>query len=316
MQEATGREAGPWSAAGMEAQGATAAAAENLLSWEGPDGIAAAAAVGGSQPLHPAIWWPGVALPQVSKAAAIPPQPWLLLVDRRDPRVLGASAPLEALLTQDERARRDRFRLAADRHRALVGRGVLRLALGSWLGRDPAALEFRYGPHGKPALVAADQRTPHFNLAHSGDLILLAFHLRCPVGVDVEQHRPDLDWEPLARRVLPLQERQRLEDLPPEQRREAFLAAWCRLEARLKARGEGFTGLERLQAEALAGQDSAGERTWEVALPPGYAAAVAVTAGIPTATAQAAAVATAKAPATATAAAKEPRARQPEHPGR
>jgi len=233
---------------------------------------------GESVPLQPSIWSPGLELPQAPQAPVATPSPWLLLVDRRDPRLQAASADLEALLNPEERARRDRFRLAADRHRALLGRGVLRLMLGSWLGRDPASLVFQLGPHGKPALAGQGQASLHFNLAHSGDLILLAFHATSPVGVDVEQHRPELAWEPLARRVLPPAECQHLEQLPPERRRGAFLVAWCRLEARLKARGEGFAGLERLHAEALSGLDSAGEHTWEVVLPAGYVAAVALAA--------------------------------------
>ena len=232
----------------------------------------------GVEPLQPESWWPGLVLPRAPQAPVASASPWLLLVDRRDPRVQAASVDLEALLNQEERARRDRFRLAADRHRALLGRGVLRLMLGSWLGRDPASLVFQLGPHGKPALDEAGGAVPQFNLAHSGELILLGFHATSPVGVDVEQHRPGLAWEPLARRVLPPAECQLLEELPPELRLGAFLDAWCRLEARLKARGEGFAGLERLHAEATSGQDSAGERTWEVALPAGYGAAVAVVA--------------------------------------
>jgi 4'-phosphopantetheinyl transferase len=242
------------------------------------DGSTVAEAGGATEPLRPSIWWPDLALPRAPQAPVAPPRPWLLLVDRRDPGVQAASADLKALLNPEERARRDRFRLAADRHRALLGRGVLRLALGSWLGRNPASLEFQLGPHGKPALAGQGQASLHFNLAHSGDLILLAFHATSPVGVDVEQHRPELAWEPLARRVLPPAECQHLEQLPPERRRGAFLVAWCRLEARLKARGEGFAGLERLHAEVLSGLDSAGERTWEVVLPAGYVAAVALAA--------------------------------------
>jgi 4'-phosphopantetheinyl transferase len=243
-----------------------------------PPALVGIDADGATEPLQPEIWWPGLALPRVAQAPWATPSPWLLLVDRRDPRVQAALADLEALLNPEERARRDRFRLAADRHRALLGRGVLRLILGSWLGCDPASLVFQLGPHGKPALVEAGRAVPQFNLAHSGELILLGFHATSPVGVDVEQHRPGLAWEPLARRVLPPAECQLLEQLPPERRLGAFLDAWCRLEARLKARGEGFAGLERLHAEATSGQDSAGERTWQVALPAGYGAAVAVVA--------------------------------------
>jgi len=202
--------------------------------------------------------------------------PTLLLIDRRAAAGADTTGALVSLLDHGEEERAQRFRRPEDRERYRLGRAALRQVLGAWLDRDPAALRFRYGPHGKPALDGVVEAAPHFNLAHSGDLILLAFHATSPVGVDVEQHRPGLAWEPLARRVLPPAECQLLEELPPERRLGAFLDAWCRLEARLKARGEGFAGLERLHAEAASGQDSAGERTWEVALPAGYGAAVAV----------------------------------------
>ncbi|MCX5958234.1 MAG: 4'-phosphopantetheinyl transferase superfamily protein [Cyanobacteria bacterium] len=204
--------------------------------------------------------------------------PALLLLDRRAAAGAETTRALVALLDHGEQERVQRLRRPEDQDRYRLGRAALRQVLGAWLDRDPAALRFRYGPHGKPALDGVVDAAPHFNVAHSGDLILLAFHATCPVGVDVERHRPDLAWEPLARRVLPSVEYQFLEQLPPGQRRDAFLAAWCRLEARLKARGEGLAGLARLQAEAHSGQEPAGERTWEVAMPAGYRAAAAVAA--------------------------------------
>jgi len=204
--------------------------------------------------------------------------PALLLIDRRAAAGAETARALVSLLDHGEQERAQRLRRPEDRERYQLGRAALRQVLGAWLDCDPAALRFRYGPHGKPALDGVVDAAPHFNVAHSGNLILLAFHASSPVGVDVEQHRPALAWAPLARRVLTPAECRLLERLPPERRPEAFLAAWCRLEARLKARGEGLAGLERLQAEALAGQDPAGERTWEVALPAGYGAAVAVAA--------------------------------------
>jgi 4'-phosphopantetheinyl transferase len=204
--------------------------------------------------------------------------PALLLIDRRAAAGAETARALGSLLDHGEQERAQRLRRPEDRERYQLGRAALRQVLGAWLDRDPAALRFRYGPHGKPALDGVVDAAPHFNVAHSGNLILLAFHASSPVGVDVEQHRPDLAWAPLARRVLAPAECRLLERLPSERRPEAFLAAWCRLEARLKARGEGLAGLERLQEEALAGQDPIGERTWEVALPAGYGAAVAVAA--------------------------------------
>jgi len=225
-------------------------------------------------PLRPLPWEPGLRLPVAPQLPLSSPLPSLLLVDRRDPRVEAASTAMEAYLDADERARRDRFRRADDRHLYLLGRGVLRLALGTWLRRDPATLVFRYGPHGKPSLDGVVDAAPHFNLAHSGDLILLAFHPSRPLGVDVELRRPGLDWRPIARRILPAAAVARLENLPPEQGGAAFLDDWCRLEARLKASGEGLAGLERLRRESV--PHPGGLALWDVEVPEGYGAAVAL----------------------------------------
>jgi hypothetical protein len=48
---------------------------------------------------------------------------------------------------------------------------------------------------------------------------------------------------------------------------DRFLVAWCRLEAGLKARGLGLAGL---------GEPSAGLALWDVVVPAGYRAAVAL----------------------------------------
>jgi 4'-phosphopantetheinyl transferase len=190
---------------------------------------------------------------------------------------VGAAATTEewiSMLDRAEQERAARFRSPEDRVRFLVGRAALRQVLGTWLDCDPAALRFRYGPHGKPVLDGSEQTTPHFNLAHSGNLILLAFHPSRPVGVDVERLRPGLDWRPIARRILPADAVSRLESLPPEQGDAAFLEAWCRLEARLKASGEGLAGLERLRRESAT--QPAEIAIWNVEVPAGYGAAVAL----------------------------------------
>jgi 4'-phosphopantetheinyl transferase len=137
------------------------------------------------------------------------------------------------------------------------------------------------GAHGKPCCAGG----PEFNLSHSGDLILLAVHQQRPVGVDVEQQRPGLAWRPIARRVLPPAEWQALEAIATaaeaeRQAAEAFLAAWCRLEARLKAQGLGLAGLGQPvpvadEAEGL-GVVTSNLELWDVVVPPGYRAALAL----------------------------------------
>ena len=215
-------------------------------------------------PLPPLRWAP---LPE-------PRQPLVLCLDRREPLPEGVREALAGSLSPREQQRRAALRQPADQERFLRGRGALRQLLAAWLGRAPAAVPIEVGPHGKPRCPAG----PEFNVSHSGELILLALHPSRPVGVDVEQARPDLDWRPIAQRVLPPAEAGALERIAAREgagaAADGFLAAWCRLEARLKARGDGLPGLgdPRQRQEA----DAAEVTLWDVAVPPGYRAAVAL----------------------------------------
>lgn len=204
--------------------------------------------------------------------------PQLLLIHREDPVVRRSIPALRALLSDGERQYLERLREHDDRERFLLGRGVLRLELGRLLERDPGRLVFARGAHGKLALedtsacpgTSAPQ--PNFNVSHSGDLILLAFHPARPVGVDVEQECADLDWQPIAARYLTPEETNRISVLPASRRPAAFLEVWCRLEAGLKARGVGLFGLER----TLGAEDpGSAPDLWPVAVPDGYHAAAA-----------------------------------------
>ena len=173
-----------------------------------------------------------------------PPLQELLLIalDLRDPLPEPVRADLAASLVPVEQQRWEALRLPEDRERFLRGRGALRRLLGAWRDEPPEAVPIGAGAHGKPCCTGG----PEFNLSHSGDLILLAVHQQRPVGVDVEQQRPGMAWRPIAQRVLPPVEWQALEALATaaeQEAAEAFLLAWCRLEARLKAQGVGLAGL-------------------------------------------------------------------------
>jgi 4'-phosphopantetheinyl transferase len=192
-----------------------------------------------------------------------------VLIDRRDPDVRALLPSLGELLDPGERQRLGRLRGEGDGERFLLGRGALRLFLGGWLGRDPAGLVLGAGPHGKPELLGPPPAAPRFNVSHSGDLILLGFHPRRPVGVDVEQRRPVPEWEGIARRCLPPGEGDAIATLPQEEREQAFLAAWCRLEAQLKARGMGLSGPPPAPGEPA-------PEVWTLLLPEGYVGAAAL----------------------------------------
>jgi len=222
--------------------------------------------------LGPLCWCPGQPVPPLASGPFDQGTPALLLLNRRTAGAAPNFCELVSLLDRGEQERAQRFRLPDDRERYRLGRVALRQVLGAWLDRDPALLRFRYGPHGKPALDGVVDAAPHFNLSHSGDLILLAFHASHEVGVDVERQQPDLDWRPIARRCLDSAEVESLLALPPAEAASAFFESWCALEAGLKARGMGLAQANEAQALALEPR----LRRWRLALPAGYAGAVAL----------------------------------------
>jgi 4'-phosphopantetheinyl transferase len=154
-----------------------------------------------------------------------------------------ASGPaLVRTLSADEQARAGRFHFVRDRDRFVAARGLLRMILGRYLGRDPAQLRFRYGPHGKPALAAESGADDlRFNVAHAGDLALFACARGREVGVDLERIRKDLDIDTLAATAFSAGERAVLASTAPDRRREAFFAFWTLREAYVKAVGAGLT---------------------------------------------------------------------------
>ena len=144
------------------------------------------------------------------------------------------TAALEAVLSQDERARAERFRFERGRRRFIAARGLLRRLLGAYLDRAPADVAFTYGRKGKPLTAGL-----HFNLSHSGERVLIALG-RIPLGVDIERLRPLRDPEAIARRFFSRAERETLAAQPAERKIEAFFACWTCKEAYVKAVGDGL----------------------------------------------------------------------------
>ena len=185
----------------------------------------------------------------------------------------------EAWLSPYERARAARFLDPAQGRRFVVAHGRLREILGRRLGRAPAALEFAYGPVGKPRLAGGGA---HFNLSHSGGYALVGVYAE-ELGVDIEAERPRLDGLGLARRFFTAREAAWLEGLAPEDRARGFGRLWTCKEAWMKADGRGLAqNLRRIEVSFAAGAAAlsaldAPERPWfvrELDLTPGYRAAV------------------------------------------
>ncbi len=150
---------------------------------------------------------------------------------------------LRRLLTADETARADRFHFDRHRRRFIVRRGVLRLLLARYLGREPPALRFEEGEKGKPYVCqsAAEPARLHFNLSDSKDLAIYALTRGAELGVDVEILRPMPDAEAIAERFFSREEQERLRRVPSADKARAFFHCWTRKEAYIKAIGEGLS---------------------------------------------------------------------------
>lgn len=190
---------------------------------------------------------------------------------------------LTDLITPEERKRAERLLDREQGTRRAAARGVLREILAEYLGVAPEGITIATGEHGKPFVPGAGI---HFNLSHSGDLILIALAQR-EIGIDLEAIRSDLPWEPLARQFFSPGECAALFSLSPSDRLAAFYRIWTRKEAYLKGVGSGFSrscsefevsslpGEYRLLRHRTAPEETARWALIDLPLPAGFAAALA-----------------------------------------
>lgn len=153
--------------------------------------------------------------------------------------VIAQEGDISACLTAEEQARAARFVVPGARDAFCAARFMLRQVLADYLSCSPAAVRFVFGPEGKPGLAASGC---HFNLSHSGDLILLGINAEHPVGIDVEKidlHRP---VDCLVHRFFSAQEAASYKAYSSkDERHMAFYQGWTRKEAVLKAIGCGLS---------------------------------------------------------------------------
>lgn len=114
-----------------------------------------------------------------------------------------------------------------------TSRAYLRNVLSRYTGVPPARLDVHHHRHGKPYLPTG----PHFNVAHTGPVALIAVADR-PLGVDVESAHRRLSNLPRLLSRLPECEAAALRAAPCP--RAAFLALWTRKEAFVKCTGDGI----------------------------------------------------------------------------
>jgi len=146
---------------------------------------------------------------------------------------------LEQVLSPDERARADRFVRAEAGRSFVTARAALRSILGRYLHRPPADVPIVAEADGKPQLADAAASDLRFNLAHSGELALVAVTRSGEIGVDIERLRPVVHWQDIASRYFHPAETAAIgADASPTP--VNFFRCWTRKEAVLKAIGVGI----------------------------------------------------------------------------
>lgn len=151
------------------------------------------------------------------------------------------AAELERVISDDERARAERFRFELHKKQFVAARGALRIILGKYLKTSPRQLRFKYNKYGKPSIDGEFTSAIKFNLSHSDGLALYAFGRDREIGIDLERIRASFADEGLAAQCLTPLETARFRTLSGRERDLFFFDCWTRKEAFLKACGNGLS---------------------------------------------------------------------------
>jgi 4'-phosphopantetheinyl transferase len=142
------------------------------------------------------------------------------------------------LLSEDERARWQRFRFDEHRREYLATHALARIALSHHHAMAPEAWRFSSNKFGKPAIDPECE--VRFNLSNSLGLVVCLIGKGAEVGVDVEPRTRAGSIAEVGPRMFSQKEQAQLEALPEEARPKRALQLWTLKEAYIKARGMGL----------------------------------------------------------------------------
>jgi 4'-phosphopantetheinyl transferase len=140
------------------------------------------------------------------------------------------------MLVDEEIQKMERHRNPQSRELFLTARGAVRFLSGKYTGREPRALVWNEGPDKKPSW-RYPQNTLRFNIAHSGDHVLICFG-RSEMGIDIERIQSEFGYDEMLSRCFSAKEMEVIQQSPDP--RAAFYLFWTRKEALLKAHGTGI----------------------------------------------------------------------------
>jgi 4'-phosphopantetheinyl transferase len=145
----------------------------------------------------------------------------------------------QSWLSPGEEARYRRFVRVQRQRQFVIGRGLLRIALGRLLGVAPqeVQLEEQSGRAPRLAAPAARDGLPGFSISHSGRWVACAVSAQSGLGLDIEMKEAARDLAVLAQQAFDasaLARWETLQALPHAQRMDGFYTLWSEQEARFK----------------------------------------------------------------------------------
>jgi len=147
----------------------------------------------------------------------------------------------ESALSDEERAKAERFRRPHEKNRYRSSRSFLRCLLGAKTNAAPHEVEIAVkcvscgsDEHGKPYLPSFPDLS--FNLSHSENRVAVVVAEGHQVGVDIEAV-PDQVMPALWQMLASQRERTSVREIPDW---DEQIALWVRKEALLKATGQGL----------------------------------------------------------------------------
>jgi 4'-phosphopantetheinyl transferase len=123
----------------------------------------------------------------------------------------------------------------------VIGRGLLRRALGAYLAIEPRHIVFAENHYGRPEIAALSPKPICFNVSHTEGVVATVFSLGSEVGVDAERIRTDFPHLEVARRHFHQSMYAELTRLPLSLRSTRVCEFWVLLEAYVKACGRGIS---------------------------------------------------------------------------
>ena len=154
----------------------------------------------------------------------------------------GLLSQYEELLTEAEKLQWKRFYFAADQHRYLITRALIKTTLSQYINQPPQAWSFAENQYGRPHLAEPEHAWLRFNLSHTKGMVVCLVSRQREVGVDVENlERKSDGLLGIAEHFFAPKEVSALRALPMEQQRQRFFSYWTLKESYIKARGMGLS---------------------------------------------------------------------------